>query len=385
MGVSRRTIVKAIGGASIALVGAGGTFAATRTPHRALAPWASLDDRPPVDVRLDAFRHAVLAPNPHNRQPWLIKLVGAHEALVFCDLEKRLPQTDPLDRQILIGFGCFFELARIAALQRDVQMDMTPFPEGLPGDRLDQRPIARLRFRHVPVGEKDPLFSAIATRRTAKKPFDTARVVAEPTLAALRTHATPSVLVSTTADLETVAALRALTWEAWNVELQTKRTWQETVDLMRIGRSEIEANPDGVSIGGPVLEALALVGQFSREQASRPGTAAYVGAIDRYRPILATSMAFAWISTAGNTRAEQLATGQVYVRMNLEAARLGLGFHPVSQALQEFPEMAASLANVTSKLSAPSGHRPQMLIRLGYGSPVATTPRWPLRSKLIGS
>ncbi len=115
MGLSRRTVVRGIGGTGLALVGAGGLFAVTRTPERALAPWAAIEDPPPADVRLDAFRHAILAPNPHNRQPWLIKLVGVDEALIFCDLERRLPETDPFDRQILIGFGCFLELARIAA------------------------------------------------------------------------------------------------------------------------------------------------------------------------------------------------------------------------------------------------------------------------------
>ena len=115
MAMSRRTFIKAVGGTGLALVGVGGTFAATRTPQRALLPWEELDNAPPADVRLDAFRHAILAPNPHNRQPWLIRLAGLDQAVIFCDLDRRLPQTDPFDRQILIGFGCFLEIARIAA------------------------------------------------------------------------------------------------------------------------------------------------------------------------------------------------------------------------------------------------------------------------------
>ena len=96
MGMSRRTFIKAVGGAGLALIGVGGTFAASRTPNRALLPWGELDDVPPADVRLDAFRHAILAPNPHNRQPWLIRLTGQDQAEIFCDLDRRLPQTDPL-------------------------------------------------------------------------------------------------------------------------------------------------------------------------------------------------------------------------------------------------------------------------------------------------
>jgi len=385
MTTTRRTFIGAAGAAGLALVGAGGVFAVTRTPQRALAPWRELDDMPPADVRLDAFRHAILAPNPHNRQPWLIKLVGLDEALLYCDLGRRLPETDPLDRQIVIGFGCFLELARIAAAERGVRMEIKGFPDGSASGRLDRRPIAALRFVADPSTPKDPLHSAIPTRRSNKQPFDTSQPVEQRTLATLMAQASRNAQVATTGDADMVQALRQLSWDAWSIEQKTHRTWMESVDLMRIGRAEIEANPDGISIGGPVIEALALAGQFSREQSGQAGTTAYTGAADRYRPIMASGMAYGWITTDGNTRTHQLAAGQVYARMNLEAARVGLGFHPISQALQEYREMDAPFARLVSIVGAQPGQRVQMLVRLGYGSTVAKTPRWPLKSRLIGT
>jgi hypothetical protein len=158
LAISRRIILQAAGGAGLALVGAGGLFAATRTPARALAAWTNIDNTPPHDVRLDAFRHAILAPNPHNRQPWRIQLVGDDEAIIICDLDRRLPETDPFDRQIVVGFGCFLEIARIAAAQRGVAMEIKPFPDGVPTQRLDLRTIARLRFVKTAAGVNDPLF-----------------------------------------------------------------------------------------------------------------------------------------------------------------------------------------------------------------------------------
>lgn len=391
MALSRRTLIQAAGGAGVALVGAGGLFAATRTPSDALAPWADIERDPPGDIRLDAFRHAILAPNPHNRQPWLIKLQGSDQALIYCDLNRRLPQTDPFDRQILIGFGCFLEVARIAAAERGADMEITPFPDGMPGDRLDGRPIASLRFVPADTAQKDPLFAAIAHRRSSKSPFDTARPVDRKILDDLSAQGAPS--LQSAPGLQVVASgndalvrsLRAQTWAAWMIELTTRRTWQESVDLMRIGKSEINANPDGIALGGAFLDLLAAVGQLSRDQIARPGTTAYASGIDRYRPIMASGMAYAWITTKTNTRLDQLAAGRVYVRMNLEATRHNLGFHPVSQALQEFPEMAKSFADVHANLGAQSGSRVQMLVRLGYGKVPGTTPRWPLRSRLMGA
>jgi nitroreductase len=385
MGMSRRTFIKAVGGSGLALVGVGGTFAATRTPNRALLPWEELDNAPPADVRLDAFRHAILAPNPHNRQPWLIQLVGQDQAVIFCDLDRRLSQTDPFDRQILIGFGCFLEIARIAAAQRGVSMEIIPFPEGPPAERLDRRPIAGLRFAAPGTATKDPLFAAIPIRRSNKQPFDTTRPVENSVLDSLMDHRSPQAEIGASVDAALVQRLRSHTWDAWNTEFMTQRTWQESVDLMRIGRTEIDSNPDGISIGGPLLEVLAMAGQLSREQLARPGTIAYSASADRYRPIITSSMGYAWITTPGNSRAEQLAAGRAFVRMNLEAARQGLGFHPVSQALQEFPEMAKSFCDVHATLGARQGARIQMLARLGYGSVATKTPRWPLASRLIGA
>jgi hypothetical protein len=385
MGVSRRTIVLSAGGASLALIGAGGLFAVTRTPSRALAPWREIESPPPADLRLDAFRHAVLAPNPHNRQPWLIQLVGQDQAVLYCDLDRRLPHTDPFDRQILIGFGCFLEIARIAAAERGVKMQIQVFPEGLPSDRLDQRPIASLRFVASGSVPKDPLFGAIAFRRSSKVPFDTARPIEKAVLASLVAHGSPQAHVAASADDALVRSVRSRSWKAWMVELETERTWQESVDLMRIGRSEIEANPDGISIGGPILEALGLAGLFSRGQMARPGTRAHSGSIDRYRPILSSGMAYAWITTPGNSRLEQIEAGRTFVRLNLEAARQKLGFHPISQALQEFSEMAPVFEDMHATLGAQRGERVQMLARLGYGSDVGKTPRWPLGSRLKGA
>lgn len=155
--VSRRTVLGAgLGG--LALVTGGGIWRVTRMPQTAYAPW-DLDPIPPRDVRLDAFRYAILAPNPHNRQPWLIQLVGSDEAVITCDLDRRLPVTDPYDRQITIGFGTFVELARIAAAERGVVVEIDPFPEGEDPATLDKRPVARLRFIPVSAPARDPLFA----------------------------------------------------------------------------------------------------------------------------------------------------------------------------------------------------------------------------------
>lgn len=381
MTLSRRTLVLSACGA-LGLVAAGGAWRVTRLPQTATRPW-TLDPNRPADVRLDAFRHAILAPNPHNRQPWEIRLVGQDEAIITCDLERRLPQTDPFDRQILIGFGGFFELARMAAAQRGVRMSVMPFPDGEPGERLDKRPIARLKFMAEAGVAKDPLFASVLARRTAKIPYDLARPVSASDSAALVALSTPGLSITASSKPDDVPALRDLIWRAWDIEAYTTRTWKESMDLLRVGAAEIDANPDCIPVKGPLFEALSLMGTDSvRAQALDPASTAFKSTRERYRVMFASTPAFVWLTTDGNSRLEHLETGRAWLRTNLLATQLGLSVQPISQAVQEYPEMKPEFDTVHRLVGAKAGQRVQMLARLGYAAVVEPTPRWPLAAKL---
>ncbi|MCA3245158.1 MAG: nitroreductase family protein [Azospirillum sp.] len=376
----RRDVLLFSAGGILASAGAAGWWAATREPLAALAPWreAALDAD---DPRIGVFRHAILAPNPHNRQPWLIRLIDADTAEIRCDLGKRLPATDPFDRQIVIGFGCFLELARLAAAARGLRLDIAPFPDGAGDPRLDGRPIARLTFRADPTLARDPLFAAIPARRSVKEPFDPARPVSAEALARLLASAgiAPDVTAMGTVDAARVAPLRDLALRAWRIEAATPTAWRESVDLMRIGKAEIEAAPDGIDLGGPMFEALSHARLVTRATLADTGSTAFREGARAYEAMFATSMGFVWLATRANARTDQLAAGAAYVRLNLAATAMGVSLHPVSQALQEFPEMAGPRAEAGAL--AP-GARVQMLARIGYADPVPPSPRWPLAAKL---
>jgi hypothetical protein len=379
--MNRRTFLLSAAGSLVAVSGAGAAFLTTRTPHRASEPWRSAATDTD-DARIFAFRHAVLAPNPHNRQPWIIELIGADQALLYADPGRRLPQTDPFDRQITIGLGCFLEVARIAAAERGFALAIEPFPAGEPDGPLDSRPIAAMTFTRGTGVRRDPLFAFITARRSIKEPFDQTRPVAARTLDALVSMADGDVHASATGEARFVQDLRDLAWKAHEIESLTPRTLRESVDLMRIGKREIEASPDGIDLGGPLLETLSLLGQLSRAQIADPTTAAFRQGMDMYRALHASSMAFLWLVTTDASKRAALDTGRVLVRIALAATRDGLAFHPVSQALQEYGEMDALRADLHQRLGT-TGKTVQMLIRLGYyGAASPPAPRWPLETRL---
>jgi hypothetical protein len=381
---SRRALLRAAGAAALAVspLGRGGQAVRAASPDP-LAPWAAAPAAAAhPDPRIRALAWAVLAPNPHNRQPWIAELpAAAPETVVLrCDLDRRLPVTDPFDRQITIGLGAFAELFRLAAAEEGRAVSVTPFPEGEPRPRLDARPVAILRLGAPGSAAPDLLFRHAAARRSAKAPYDMARPVALDALDSLaRVVAAPVRLGGTTMPAR-VAAIRDIAWRAWQVEAETGPAHQESVDLMRLGRAAVAASPDGISIWGPGLEEAIAAGQITRES-MLPGGPGYRAMLARYAPMLAATPAYVWLATPGEDRAAQLASGRDWLRVNLAVTGLGLGLHPVSQALQEFPEMRGPFAELHAAL-APDGGRVQMLGRLGYAGPVPPTPRWAVETRI---
>lgn len=130
---SRRKFLRLLGGGGIILgataLGAG-SWATTRDPAGAREPWLTAGQGD--DVRIRALSYAVLAPNAHNRQPWLVDLSEPNVVTLHCELDRRLPETDPFDRQITISLGCFLELFVLAAAEEGFGAEIAFFPDGEP-------------------------------------------------------------------------------------------------------------------------------------------------------------------------------------------------------------------------------------------------------------
>ena len=381
---SRRNILK-IAGSTAVIAAAGGAgiagFAATRTPTEALKPWSSAGGGYD-DPRLRALSYAILAPNPHNRQPWLVQLVDDNGILLHCDPDRLLPDTDPFNRQIVIGLGCFLELLTLAAAADGYAAAIRPFPAGMPEDHLDGRPVARVVLRRAGTVAADPLFAQVFQRRSNKEPYDTARTVPASVLRALESATARGIAVGTSNDPARVADFRALSWRAHQIEVTTPRTYMESVRLMRIGKAEIEASPDGIDIGGAFPDAMRALGVLTRHTLADPNSVAFEQGLEMYRAITGSGMAYLWLISRGNGRLHQLSAGRAWLRVNLKAAELGVGIHPLSQALQEYPEMSAVFTEIHGRLGAGDGQRVQMFARLGYGPALPPSPRWPLASRV---
>ncbi len=151
---------------------------------------------------------------------------------------------------------------------------------------------------------------------------------------------------------------------------------------MRIGNKEVAAHPDGIDLSGDFFSIMKNLGFITPEKLADPNSQAYKQGIPPFRDIMYSAMAYSWITSSGNTRLDQVKVGIKYLISNLKAAELGLSMHPISQALQEYPEMAAWYRELHELMAIKSPGRIQMLARLGYGPQVVFSPRWPLKTSI---
>jgi hypothetical protein len=379
----RRRFIQLVGGGAVAavlpLAGCSSAY-----PAAAVQAWQAPDDT--TDLRRWMLAHGLLAPNPHNRQPWRADLRREAEITLVCDGERLLPETDPFGRQILIGCGAFIELAVIAAAERGHRVTVAPFPEGEPagGHLFGEHAVARLSVVGDATLERDPLFAQIRRRHTHKGVFDNSREVPASVRQRLQETATNATLRSGfVTEPEAMAGLRRITRDAFETEMLTPRTYLESARLMRIGPGEVAANRDGIALMDRVIRVMAGVGAFDRFEVLQRGSSNHGHAMARWAPF-ETGSGYFWIASRGNSRAAQLDAGRAYVRAHLQATAAGVDMHPLSQALQEFAEVRPQYNALRRQLGiADASVTVQMLARVGYGAePVGPSPRRELVSMI---
>ena len=382
----RRNFIRVLGGAAVAAAGVGTGACSADLPAEAVRPWQGRGES--EDARRWALAYAILAPNSHNRQPWLVDLSEPDAIVLHVDRQRTLPATDPWYRQIVVSQGTFIEGLVIALRQRGLNPTVQLFPEGeFPPREIDDRPVARVAWEASAAGTAvaDPLFAQLLRRHTAKVDYDTTRSVGAETLAAVAgARADAGVHFGSTVDPARVCALRQLCLDAARVEVLTPDAAMESLRLTRVGPEEIHRHRDGISLNGWLPRLAVALGAFDRSVVPIEGSTAFKQTMARYEGHCGTAMGFLWLSTptsqnavAGRLRSAEVNAGRAFMRVQLLATQLGLQVHPMSQAPQEFPAMKPHYEHMHQLLvgKPASEETVQMLCRVGYCAVQPHSPR----------
>ncbi|MFT6556648.1 Acg family FMN-binding oxidoreductase [Sneathiella sp.] len=375
--MNRRRFLKTLGGTGVVLAASAvGLSQCDQMPSEAIEAWQGPSDK--LEDREWMLSYALLAPNPHNMQSWIADLRQDNIITIFADDSRLLPDTDPYSRQITIGQGTFLEILTIAARQRGYRPSVILYPDGSPAEEaleIGARAIARVSLQKDPAIKPDPLFEQLLKRRSNKQPYQQVSLSADHHSQMKAFNLLPGQKTGFAITEDTVRPLRDFAKEAMITEMRTPRTLKESVIRTRIGADEIAKHRDGIDLNGPLFWWLKAFGQFSKEKAMTPGTIAHQGGLDYALGWADGTHGFGWLSTQDNSREAQVNAGRSYVRLNLMATSLGIAMHPVSQILQEYPEMAALQTAFNQHLNIGGQERIQMFFRIGYQEKPAPSPR----------
>jgi nitroreductase len=302
-------------------------------------------------------RYAVVAPSSHNSEPWQFS-IDTHGVGVYADRRRWLAVADPDQRELYLSVGCALENLLVAAEHFGFRHDVDWFPQGEEADCVAQ-------VHLEPGGEASPwrppeLFSMLTVRHTSHQ-LHTSGSVPEADIARLRQCCNEEgVVLYVTSDHRFRQRVAELIAEGDRIQFADPAFRRELAGWIRRG-----------VFGTPWLTSKLYAWtvrwiNIGRTQARRDAE------------LVGSSPLVAVLSAVQADPQYQARVGQVFERVALLAASMGLWTQPMSQLLEVLP-----VRDELVRLLPPSRMVPQHAFRMGYGpAERCHTPRRPLDEML---
>jgi nitroreductase len=295
---------------------------------------------------------ATRAPSLHNTQPWAFA-VGSRHVELYADASRQLPRSDPSGRALLISCGAALFNLRVAA----GHLGLHPRVRLLPDDD-DPTLVALLEVdhRHHRPASIDHYFPALPERRTNRLPFSDRRIP-------------PSVV----GRLVEAATVEGAMLRVYDDPAEVTRL----LELLHAGDRADRADPARVAerqawVGGPHRSDGIPVRSLGPRPADREAAFRDLGhAVDTVREtaVFESTPTLAVLSTVHDHPVDWVRAGQALERVLLEATLSGVSASFLNQPL-EHDDLRWLVRSPLSGVG-----RTHMLLRVGFGEPVPSTPR----------
>jgi hypothetical protein len=296
--------------------------------------------------------YAILAPSSHNTQPWKFVLKPDGAIDVFMDKDRWLKVADADQRELHLSVGCALENLLIAAKHFGFMTNVSYFPDP---QNNDLAACVQLKRTIEPQQHTDDsLFEAIIIRHTNHKSFNRRRPIGPDLLQRFQNCCDePSLRLYMTSDKDIKSKVH---------------------DLIVRSDAVTFANPEyreelAYWIGQGVFGTSWLMSQLGRLAMGYLNLGPFITGNDE--EALMSAPIFALIAAVENDRVSQVKAGQLFERIYLASALLGIGVRPMSQIV-EVPEQRVELDRL---IQLPNSFPLQPFL-LGYVEPTKEhTPR----------
>jgi hypothetical protein len=228
--------------------------------------------------------------------------------------------------------------------------------------------------------EVDPLFSQILERRSSRLAHHGPPLTDQERAHIEHDAHIPGVEVGWIPEDQRARVLD-IAAQAMTVEVEDHDLYDETRIWFRFSDREIAAKEDGLHADTSGLSGASLVlGRRFINDANWHKPYNRGPYLTGFRRSVSTTTALLTLTTATNTMRDWITAGRSYVRAQLSAGSLGLRFQPISQVLQEFPQMDQLRTEMEQLVGVTTPAKLQMLVRVGRTKPPALSPRRDLRA-----
>jgi hypothetical protein len=308
---------------------------------------------------------AAMAPSVHNSQPWRFRVLPDRIEL-HADPARRLPATDPGDKELRLACGAALANLRIALEGLGIRPLVTLLPRNADADALA---VVRRGGHVTPSDQVLDLRRAIPVRHTNRKPFLSDRVTPVQLNSLVRAAQSERSWMHPITDPVQRKRLHALVVRAHQIQLANVEFRAEFEHWTGHGGDRCDGVP--VRSAGPAHEPQDhwvlrdFSGGLARERVP--------GKDFELEPLIAVVCSYYEGELA------ELHAGQAMQRVLLTATTLGLSASFLAQPI-EVPACREELRRLLG-----TGITAQTILRLGHGTPVVATPRRPVADLLINA
>ncbi len=345
-----------------------------------MEPWDKNYAAKYSDPRVRLAANGLLAASNHNMQPWKIVLDGANPSVfyLYADSSRMTKQVDPYARQMMISEGTFLEYAEVAGEKDGWHAEIDLFPNGTYDESnlaksMDTKPVAKITLSKAQA-QNNPLYDPMFLPDTNREAYRTEKLSSSQATALSSLSAQSGITVKVFQDQSDLNQIGNYAMQSAVIEAGTARVMEESSAIFRANESQKNQYRFGYSVEGQGTTGFmktVLQGLLTVFPSLNAGEAASQNFISATKTSVDNTPAYVMIVSAGNSRAEQVQSGMLYSKLVLTGHTLGLAMQPLSQVLEEYPEMKVPYTEF-KQAYAPQGGTVQMLFRVGL--PTKSTP-----------
>lgn len=282
------------------------------------------------EMILDDARYAQ---NAHNIQSWNIHIISDMEATITLDLNRMLPETDPVNRQLILSLGAFTAVAEMKASNLGYQLEATWL------ETETNQPQIILSLDSKENLKRDDLIDTL-TSPTVKYAVQATELDRNWGEGVTKKYSNHLVNFNIIDDQQDVEDLKQIALDAFIIEMEHPPTRDESVINTHIGKKVRKEKPYGITLlpnikktSFPIMEFFAALFPLKDDAFSKQS-------IKMFEKALTSAQVLISMTTIDNRLETQFRSGIEMQKMWMAFISKNYSLLPLSQGLQEYEEVA---------------------------------------------